>query len=1487
MAAPTPPLAALLARLQAAGLAEDTTQLLDALWLACHLPGPAPSAAPGVDAPAAPPQPDAGKPTAPRPTPAPAAAPAGAGEVDITLPRPAGASPAPATQGVYAHAGPAAGEEALRARAIRVAGVPALRDGPALARALRPLGKRRRSRTRFLLDEAATVERYADTGMLLPVLAGERERFFAVTLLVEDSPALPLWRGLADELEALLARQGGFRSFRRLALASVQGKLHLRSRSGALHPPRMLLDDDRSLVLIATDGTTDAWADGRMTALGAELGRRTALAVLQWMPERLWPHTALGGADLRVQAPRAGAPLADLKVTRPRWLHPREPVLPMPLAALTPAALGRLAAMLMAKPDARAPAGLLWPAPPDPGHAEAATPPDELADLDPAQRIDRFRGVASARVLQAAVHLSAAAPLTLPVVRLVHRVMQPGAPAEDLPLLLLGGLLERGAPAAAPVADDNDVVFDFPPGVRQALQASLLKHEADAVRRAVSTYIAERSGSPVDFAALLLDPDGPLRLPAWARPFAEVNRQVQALFMPPPAAMPAPDEPPLRLRERAWAPGVTVQAEVALATPALQLAWSPSGERLALRQASGIVPFAVSRQADGRHALTRSALPLRHPVDMLIVKGFDVPEAATEALVQALRERFGAYFQQPLTLTFHTVKSPPRSGRAQIEAEVRALASVMRNRVSLLCCIGGPAFFESPWMAAVHSPYSTFEVGAADLQAVLVEHRPASRWQVSTLQANGPVHVLPDAHAAAAAEAVLAMLAEHPGLLPRNAYGAGLAAIAWAEDDTLLLADTKARAVLREHDATVHTTLPDTWASRPSPLAMARQPGASQLSLAQADDLRVDLPGYASLQMNADGLEVPVMDMAWSASGSHLALWLANGTLRFLWADEKPSDDSELDDLHHVSCPPAWGQSQDVLAAAMEDGHLLVRQGQQVLARWSVEDEVTSIAWSHDDALLAVGLHSGAIELVRGATRGTAQVVPVPAPDDGALRPLLAFAPRRLDAAHDTLAVACGNRLTLLRIDARQLQAGGPVSEPQEPAETYAEPDEVAGAAWQVLQSLALTFGQGGFLADASDAGLPTAERYARRMGFGPGMPGRATLEVLLALCDPSVTQQIGQVLEGEVDSLAYPDTHAGASRWQQSTGALAEGLHAWMQAGRPDDAQARAVIAGLQAWLLSCEAVFEDLPAEDLQALAQLIGTEPQAWLASLAPLRQPGIRGDDRALQRLADRLPALQAPPATELLAASVARTAWLHADRGASHFSGCRRMHELVDRMAGVLAQAAETLFDKLPATPPLVVTAPVPAGQLAIVDALASPLGLAIQPGAGGDTVWTMSPADVAPLVRLLGAIVASRLAWHSHLPPLERWAVPGPLLLWVDDRPANNLGAVRRLQQHGFRVRTALDTASAMALLRSELPVAAVISDMGRPPDEQAGYTLLAEMQHFSHSQPYIIYSRDPRPEHREEAVRRGALGTTDDFEEALRWLRRAFLLRPAIKRAA
>ena len=59
-----------------------------------------------------------------------------------------------------------------------------------------------------------------------------------------------------------------------------------------------------------------------------------------------------------------------------------------------------------------------------------------------------------------------------------------------------------------------------------------------------------------------------------------------------------------------------------------------------------------------------------------------------------------------------------------------------------------------------------------------------------------------------------------------------------------------------------------------------------------------------------------------------------------------------------------------------------------------------------------------------------------------------------------------------------------------------------------------------------------------------------------------------------------------------------------------------------------------------------------------------------------------------------------------------------------------------------------------------------------------------------------------------------------------------------------------------------------IISDMGRPPDSRAGYTLLDTLRSQEVQTPFIIYtgSRDPR--HVAESRRHGAIGCTNNPTE-------------------
>ena len=109
-------------------------------------------------------------------------------------------------------------------------------------------------------------------------------------------------------------------------------------------------------------------------------------------------------------------------------------------------------------------------------------------------------------------------------------------------------------------------------------------------------------------------------------------------------------------------------------------------------------------------------------------------------------------------------------------------------------------------------------------------------------------------------------------------------------------------------------------------------------------------------------------------------------------------------------------------------------------------------------------------------------------------------------------------------------------------------------------------------------------------------------------------------------------------------------------------------------------------------------------------------------------------------------------------------------------------------------------------------------------------------------------------------------------ILWVDDRPENNVYERQSLEALGTRFVIAKSTDEALAHLRSQR-VDVVISDMGRPPDDRAGYTLLSALRNGGNRVPYIIYAGSNAPEHKAEALAKGAQGSTNRASELFEYV--------------
>ncbi|MBP2330143.1 hypothetical protein JOF56_010528 [Kibdelosporangium banguiense] len=448
----------LLAVLANAGVTPDADELRDALWLADHV-AVEPSGEPVVMALSA--EPEAIQP--PEETGEPAADPphheAPGGGLYIGAP---GGPPR-----VLGQPDRVQGIAVQRARAVRPA------RQIEIARALRPFGRRVPARTRFVLDENATVTRIADEGVWSPVLRPDTERWLNLTLVVDPSPTMAIWRDRIRQFRMTTERLGLFRLIRERPIDRI------------LTEPA-----NRQAVLLITDGISDDWRTGKMLALLEKWGSTRPVAVCNVLPPQMWPGTGIQVVRGQARSWNPGAP------NRSWTVHTGGTI---PVVRFSAPWLASWA-KVVAGTSSWTPVALLTP-------PMATSAPDVV--LEPREVVERYRLGASPQAFRLACLLSAAW-LTLPVMQFVRDVMLPDADDGDLTQVLLGGLLKRSDALDLPVDPDN-ARYDFLLGVREHLLGYLQRRDLLTVVQETNKFVASQARQGFDITALLADPEQALR----------------------------------------------------------------------------------------------------------------------------------------------------------------------------------------------------------------------------------------------------------------------------------------------------------------------------------------------------------------------------------------------------------------------------------------------------------------------------------------------------------------------------------------------------------------------------------------------------------------------------------------------------------------------------------------------------------------------------------------------------------------------------------------------------------------------------------------------------------------------------------------------------------------------------------------------------------------------------------------------------------------
>jgi len=402
--------------------------------------------------------------------------------------------------------------------AIRIAAAPTLPRAE-LARALRPLKRRNISRTDVEWDQEETIARAADSdgGFLLPAFRPKPDRWLDLVVVADDAGSGSVWRSNIQDFLRVLQESGAFRGIRVYRIDSDEPgdkPLMVRGETSAAkgnRDPRELVDPTGSrAVLVLSDCVSAGWGDGRVARLLNLWVAAGPVAVVQLLPQRLWRRcpTRFVPIEWRASRPTTTNTTIDWRF---RDHEPGEPPphlagTPIPVTEMTGRGLAQWARLVAGQLPQWAPGVALFAASPATyalrGYARAVVSDTD----DPEVRVARFRAVASPQAYQLATYLGAA-PLQLPVIRLVQQAMFDSPRPAHIAELLLSGLLGQTSPDDRRI-DPDKVEYDFQPGIRQVLLGALNRRETLDVLFEVGRYLNQRTGAGIDLLALLSPADG-------------------------------------------------------------------------------------------------------------------------------------------------------------------------------------------------------------------------------------------------------------------------------------------------------------------------------------------------------------------------------------------------------------------------------------------------------------------------------------------------------------------------------------------------------------------------------------------------------------------------------------------------------------------------------------------------------------------------------------------------------------------------------------------------------------------------------------------------------------------------------------------------------------------------------------------------------------------------------------------------------------------
>lgn len=442
---------------------------------------------------------------------------------------------------------PAENSEAIP---IKIPAAKALRNSLALGRALRPLMRKVPSSTEKILDEEATVQRFAEDQIGIPVLKSTPERWLELALVVEETSITEIWEQTIKEFQLLLKHHGAFRDVRTWKLKSAETKIRLFSENSTgfdestPHKPDILIDPKgRRLILLVSDCISPIWRQQLIHPVLELWGQRGLITILQLLPERLWDRTTLAD-EIPVLLSTFAPGIYNSQLIAQLWDENDidelsqynnkdkseiiESLTSIPIITLEPEPLLRWSKVIAGQGNISTAGFKFYSVY---SHQETTTSNESYSQatqkLEPSDLVNLFRANASLQARRLA-GLMATVPVNVSVVNLIRETLLPDAREIHVAEVFMSGLLKR-----LPVLHQDDteyLTYEFVDGVRELLRDFVPPNKQisaiDLVITKVSEFVAKRLGISIkEFnAQLLTHNDGALA--SKLRPFAKLKAQV-------------------------------------------------------------------------------------------------------------------------------------------------------------------------------------------------------------------------------------------------------------------------------------------------------------------------------------------------------------------------------------------------------------------------------------------------------------------------------------------------------------------------------------------------------------------------------------------------------------------------------------------------------------------------------------------------------------------------------------------------------------------------------------------------------------------------------------------------------------------------------------------------------------------------------------------------------------------------------------------------